>query len=251
MNIFCNPVIGSDGTVYVTSWFIRGGSNYTDIGYIHAFNFTDVIADINGPYYGLIGESVLFEGTVYWGYPPYSFYWDFGDGNFSYEQYPKYNYSEVGNYTVSFTVTDNKGNQSSDTSWVWVQDGNSPPDKPVIDGPTTGKPEEKYTYTYTSNDPEGTDIWYRFKTNNDTPSKWFGPYRSGFNFTKERRWWYEGVYTLYCQAKDVYNDISDWGTLTVTIPRDKSTNNVLFWRLIRQFPMLHRLMFAITNTGKK
>jgi outer membrane protein assembly factor BamB len=33
---FGTPSIGSDGTVYVTSWFRRGGSNYTDVGYIHA-----------------------------------------------------------------------------------------------------------------------------------------------------------------------------------------------------------------------
>ena len=45
VNIYCNPAIGADGTVYVTSWFIRSGSNYTNIGYIHAFEFADVIVD--------------------------------------------------------------------------------------------------------------------------------------------------------------------------------------------------------------
>jgi outer membrane protein assembly factor BamB len=33
---FGTPSIGSDGTVYVTSLFYRGGSNYTNVGYIHA-----------------------------------------------------------------------------------------------------------------------------------------------------------------------------------------------------------------------
>jgi len=38
---FGTPSIGSDGTVYITSWFLRGGSNYTDIGYIHAIGKGD------------------------------------------------------------------------------------------------------------------------------------------------------------------------------------------------------------------
>ncbi len=242
MNIFCSPAIGADGTVYVTSWFIRGGSNYTDIGYIHAFEFADVIAEANGPYYGFMGEPVNFEGTVYWGNPPYNFHWAFGDGNSSNEQNPKYSYSKVGNYTISFTVTDNKGNQSFDTSWAWIQDGNEPPDDPIIDGPTTGKPEELYLFIYTSNDPEGTDIWYRFKTNDDWPSKWYGPYRSGFNFTKERRWWDEGVYILYCQTKDVYNAMSNWSEHKITIPR---THNPLFYWFLERFPMLERLLYLL------
>lgn len=36
-----NPSIGADGTIYITSWFGRGGSNYTDFGYIHAFGECD------------------------------------------------------------------------------------------------------------------------------------------------------------------------------------------------------------------
>ena len=36
MHILSDLSIGSDGTVYVTSWFDRGGSNYTNIGYLHA-----------------------------------------------------------------------------------------------------------------------------------------------------------------------------------------------------------------------
>jgi len=36
MYVESSPSIDSNGIVYVTSWFYRGGSNYTDIGYIHA-----------------------------------------------------------------------------------------------------------------------------------------------------------------------------------------------------------------------
>lgn len=242
MYTMASPSINKDGTVYVVSWFIRGGSNYTDYGYIHAFNFTDVDADADGPYYGLIGEPVPFEGTARWGYPPYTYHWDFGDGNTSDQEDPKYNYTETGNYTVTFTVTDNKSNQSIDTTYAWIQDGNSPPDKPIINGPRTGIPEEKYLFSYLSNDPEGTDIWYRFKEDDDIPSKWYGPYRSGYNFTKERRWWSEGVYTIYCQAKDVYEDESDWAEFTITIPRNKVIINSPLLMFLERYPLIQYIL---------
>ena len=33
-------------------------------------------------------------------------FWDFGDGNVSYDQNPIYQYNEIGNYSVCLTVTD-------------------------------------------------------------------------------------------------------------------------------------------------
>jgi hypothetical protein len=44
VHVSSDPSIGSDGTVYITSWFGRGGSNYTDIGYIHAIGMDNPIA---------------------------------------------------------------------------------------------------------------------------------------------------------------------------------------------------------------
>jgi len=38
---FGTPSIGSDGTVYATSWFFRGGSSNTNVGYIHAIGKGD------------------------------------------------------------------------------------------------------------------------------------------------------------------------------------------------------------------
>ena len=39
---------------------------------------------------------------------------------------------------------------------------------------------------------------------------------------------------------------SDWGTLIVTMPRDKATNYSLLFRLLERFPLLQRL-FNITE----
>ena len=47
------------------------------------------------------------------GFPPYTYEWDFGDGEISTEENPTHAYTEAGYYTVSLTVTDDEGN--SDT----------------------------------------------------------------------------------------------------------------------------------------
>jgi outer membrane protein assembly factor BamB len=53
-----NPIIGADGTVYVTSWFSRSGSNYTSIGYIHAIG-GGKIQNIDEEYLTFFGKKLF------------------------------------------------------------------------------------------------------------------------------------------------------------------------------------------------
>jgi PKD repeat protein len=50
--------------------------------------------------------------------------WNFGDGSSSQEQNPVHNYTSLGNYTVSLTVTDNEGRSHSQSKKLTVSDGN-------------------------------------------------------------------------------------------------------------------------------
>jgi hypothetical protein len=61
------------------------------------------------------GEKVEFEGRVHGGFPPYSYEWDFGDGETSTSAYPVHSYKSVGSYTVSLKVTDDKDNTDTRT----------------------------------------------------------------------------------------------------------------------------------------
>ena len=60
------------------------------------------------------GEKVEFEGRVYGGFPPYSYEWDFGDGETSTSAYPVHAYKSAGSYTVSLKVTDDRGNTDTE-----------------------------------------------------------------------------------------------------------------------------------------
>jgi len=61
------------------------------------------------------GERVRFVAEVAGGFAPYSFEWDFGDGDTSTGSAPRHAYDSPSNYTVSVTVTDDQGNTATDT----------------------------------------------------------------------------------------------------------------------------------------
>ncbi len=61
------------------------------------------------------GEKIEFEGRVYGGFAPYSYEWDFGDGETSTSAYPVHAYKSAGSYTVSLKVTDDRGNADTKT----------------------------------------------------------------------------------------------------------------------------------------
>ena len=105
--------IASDGTIYVTAEQYASGD-------LIAIGRGPLIVNANGPYTGYYQMPIQFTGTIYGGIPPYTYHWDFGDGQTSNEQNPTHNYSLVGNYTAAFTVTDNEGNSSSDTAIVTI-----------------------------------------------------------------------------------------------------------------------------------
>ena len=71
------------------------------------------------------GESVQFTAQVAGGFVPYSYQWDFGDGKTSNDPAPNHPYRAAGDYSVSLTVTDDRGNTASADmkDYVTVQSG--------------------------------------------------------------------------------------------------------------------------------
>jgi outer membrane protein assembly factor BamB len=233
-----SPSIGEGGTVYI------GSSHNMEKGWLHAFNRADLSIDADGPYYGLIDEPVQFNGTGYGGYRPYSWYWDFGDGDTSTERNPMHVYTEPGNYSVTLEVTDESGNTSEDTTWAWIQDGNSPPDTPSINGPSKGNTETKYEYTFQSSDPEGLHIVYFIEWGDGKDTGWIGPYDSGVEIVRSHKWSEKDTFVIKCKAKDPYGAETDWAEFDVEIPRTRASSYLQLWN---NFPILERLIGFILN----
>ena len=225
-----SPNIGDGGTVYI-------GSSYAmSEGYLYAFGIGELEADANGPYYGLINQPVQFAGSSSGGHSPHSYHWDFGDTYTSEEQNPTHTYTSPGNYGVVLTVTDNESNTASDTTFAWIQTSNTAPNKPTIDGPTSGNVGQSYDYTFSATDPDGSVLYLYIEWGDSSNTGWLGPYSSGEEVTKSHTWSNQGTFTIRCKAKDPYDEEGPWESFTVTMPRSRLLNNPLFMRLLEQFP---------------
>jgi hypothetical protein len=106
-------------------------------------------------------------------------------------------------------------------------EANTAPDTPTITGPTEGTPEEEYPYNFTAEDPDGGEIYYYIDWGDGTTEEWLGPYLSGTTITVNHSWSEKGDYTIKCKAKDVLDEESDWGTLEVSMPKNKPANSLV------------------------
>ena len=244
-----SPCIGEDGTIYVGSSQEDENTHFW-FGYLHAFGAGgELEADADGPYYGLINLPVQFSGSASYGYPPYTWFWDFGDGNTSNEQNPAHTYATPGNFSVTLIVTDDSGNTSDDTTWAGIQASNDPPDIPEIDGYTSGTAGKPYPYVFETSDIDGNHIWYYIEWGDGSDTGWIGHYPSGEEITKSHSWSEKDTYTIRCKAKDPYESESEWATLEVTMPVNQQNSYPLLELFRERFPVLYQLFMRVLEVN--
>ena len=78
--------------------------------------------DAGGPYEGEAGDDIEFSGIAYLGMPPYTYEWDFGDGETATGKNPVHSYEAAGNYTVTLTVTDDAGTIADDNTSAIIKE---------------------------------------------------------------------------------------------------------------------------------
>jgi len=250
---YSNRTYDMIGTYTRQIWAIDINSN-SAYSALRLFVITeDFVASAGGPYYGEANVPLQFNGYAANGHPPYSWLWDFGDGNTSNIQNPIHTYTNAGNYTVMLTVTDDESNTADDATWALIEDVNHRPEKPTIDGQTNGKAGELYEYTFVTTDPDDDEICYFVDWGDDTSSGWSDFVESGAEITYKHTWSEKGTYTIKAKAKDVFDAESDWGELEVSMPRSHisifSRIIQFLQHLIQRFPMLERIlcMFPVFN----
>jgi hypothetical protein len=96
-------------------------------------------------------------------------------------------------------------------------DVNNPPNVPTIDGPATGTQGVSYTYTFSTIDPDGDDVYYCVNWSDGTGEVCTGPFPSGQTVSASHTWAEPGTYLVKVKAHDVYNAESGIGTYEVTI----------------------------------
>ena len=116
------------------------------------------------------------------------------------------------------------------------------PDKPVINGTTSGLIDIEYNYTAITSDSDGDNVSYYFNWGDGKNSGWTEFMPSGTMVNLRHSWEKSGTFTIKVKAKDDYNMESEWGELQVTMPRDKTISSSLLLRFLERFPLLNRLL---------
>ena len=213
------------------------------------------VADAGGLYFGDVGQEITFnasrsfaEGDML------SYYWDFGDETTGTGVSPTHAYLQRGIYPVTLTVTDSEDNSATDTTWAGIEESIDPPNKPTIDGPTSGNAGTTYEYTFTATDPNGDSVYYYINWGDCTVEEGLGPFLSDEMVNVSHTWTAQGNYQIRAKAKDIYGAESPWSLpLSVTMPRNKISTNTLFLRFLERlegllerfpnlFPILHKIL---------
>jgi hypothetical protein len=140
-------------------------------------------------------------------------------------------------------VVDAAGKIANDATWALIG-ANAAPTPPTIDGPAKAKTGTPVTYSFVSSDPDGDNVSYYIDWGDNTSSSWIGPYPSGIVQNLSHTWTTRGPYTIRCKAMDTNGVESDWGELSVRMPRSWQPSYLPFlhWLLDHYphlFPFLH------------
>ena len=106
--------------------------------------------------------------------------------------------------------------------WTGGSNDNNPPTKPTKpSGPGNAETNEEVTFTTSSTDQDGDQIYYKFDWDANgagDQTGWLGPYDSGETISKSHTWDATGTYVVKVRAKDTNDATSSWSSgKTITI----------------------------------
>jgi hypothetical protein len=154
-------------------------------------------------------------------------------------------WTELGDYEVKVMARDTYNSQSdwSEPHIISIIQ-NSPPENSTIKGPTKIKIQKEYTYTISSKDPDGHDIYYYVWWGDGDFVDWTGPYKTGEEITVKNAWPAVGSYTIQVKAKDFIGDESGITTLKISVTKSRAITSPLLFqyleKIINHFPQLVR-----------
>jgi len=115
-----------------------------------------------------------------------------------------------------------------------------PPEKPIKpQGSTNGEIGEEYTYTTSTTDPDGDQIYYIWDWGEGSPGTYswgVGPFNSGETADANHIWDKKGSYSIRVKAVDEYGAQSEWSDpLSVIMPRNILFKTI-FMKILERFP---------------
>ena len=150
-------------------------------------------------------------------------------------------------YYWKIVAWDDYGLSTEGPIWEFTTKANTQPNAPTITGPAKGKIKVAIAYNFTTTDPDSNNVSYYIDWGDETNSGWIGPYTSGEEITQSHTWTKKGDYTIKAKAKDSFENESDWGELSVSMPCSYDIPmqwflERLFERFPHAFPILRHLL---------
>jgi outer membrane protein assembly factor BamB len=125
-------------------------------------------------------------------------------------------------------------------------ESNSPPNAPVISGPTNVNVGDKNWFTFIAIDPDNNPIQL-FVDWGDGTSGWIGEYASGEKIWVEHAWNNEGTYIVKAKVKDVLGEESDFGYLEVKVIVPPVYKKALIYGIITNLTIEDTIMFEAVH----
>jgi YVTN family beta-propeller protein len=189
---------------------------------IFANNRPAIPLPVNGPSNGYEGRSYNFStATNDTDGDSISYQFDWGDGDTTdwSEFIPRDSsitmtkaWSTQGTFLIKARAKDQK-NALTDWSETHTIDigFNNPPDVPSMpSGPSIGYVGFEYSFTTSTNDPNGDSISYQFDWGSGDTSYWSNFVRSGTPVIMDKAWLEPGTYDIKTRARDINGLLSGW-----------------------------------------
>jgi hypothetical protein len=173
------------------------------------FDFPDIEVTPGWTYYLVCTSENTQEENMY--------YWYFGI-------YDSYSNGNAWVYHNGWNVLTSGGFPDMDLGFKTFGLDTSLPEKPLQpSGSTSGKIHVEYTYSSSTTDPDGDQLFYLFDWGDGTQSDWVGPYTSGDTAEANHSWNKKGNYDIRVKAKDSYGAESPWSDpLPISMPKNSA-----------------------------
>ena len=120
------------------------------------------------------------------------------------------------------------------------------PEKPIINGPSSGEPETEYTFEVSAVDPQGDDVYLYMKWGGQFGTGWEGPYKSGEVAQFTHSFSEEDNYVIRAKARDANYNESTWSSFEFNMAKNKAKEKSPL-DFLKQYPLIYRVIEKILS----
>ena len=230
INDFGEKVVGKEIYRPLVNYAYQNVESFQDYDFVDLYHLAQLIKGYtDDPYIATVADSLM----------------TYIDEVVVYEKHDSYHTNVHGlsiylpYYSIDYDYRDLRFAQ--DTYWdeliIWLHESPSSraPTAPSIDGKNTATVNQAEEFIFRSTDPDGDDIYIFVDWGYNDETDLVGPKKTGEAQTGSHVWFYEGGFIIKAIAIDENGVISDWGYLTISVPKQKTKIHPGFQSLTNLF----------------